>query len=343
MPRRYRIAVIPGDGVGPEVITVAKTILDEIGVFDIEELSAGLAYYRRTGKPFQDDFLDRVRSVDAILKGPLATPPGPEGYQSITVLLRKTLDLYANIRPYKGYPGISPKTFNMVIVRENTEGLYAGIEGVHGDTAIAIRVVTRQGTERLARKTFEYALRSGFRRVTIVHKATVLKATDGLWLKVFQEIAKEYTNILVDDMLVDTAAYNMARTPEKLEVLATPNMYGDILSDVAAAQTGSLGLCASIQLGDKHALFEPVHGTAMDIAGKGIANPIAALKATTYMLSHLAEKHNDKKLAKTSKALDNAINKTIIKDKVLTPDIGGTAKTKDVLENVLKRLREQIG
>lgn len=342
MTRRYHIVLIPGDGIGPEVTAAARRVLEVVGVFDIEEVEAGLAYYNRTGKPFPDDFLDKLRAADAVLKGPLATPVGPGGYRSINVYIRQSLDLYANLRPCRGYPGVSPRVFNMVIVRENTEGLYAGIEGVFRDQALAVKIVTRRGSERIIRFAFEYAKANGFQRVTAVHKANILKLSDGLFLQVFREIAKEYPEIQADDLIVDAAAYNMARAPEKLQVLVTMNLYGDILSDLAAGLAGSLGLCGSGQIGERYAVFEPVHGAGFDIAGKGIANPVAAIHAARLMMEYLAQKHGDSRLASAAKSLDKAVEATLVEDRVLTPDLGGSAKTMDVAENIAKRLAQLL-
>lgn len=342
MPRRYHVVVIPGDGIGPEVIAAARRVIEPLGFFELEELEAGLAYYKRTGRPYPDDFLDRLRAADAVLKGPLATPVGPGGYRSINVFIRQSLDLYANLRPCRGYPGVSPRVFNMVIVRENTEGLYTGIEGSFRDQAVALKIVTRRGSERIARFALDYASRKGYRRITAVHKANILKLSDGLFLEAFRELAREYPGIEADDMIVDAAAYNMARTPERFQVIVTLNLYGDILSDLAAGLAGSLGLCGSGQIGERYAVFEPVHGAGFDIAGKGVANPVAAIHAARLMMEHLAERHGDRRLAEAAEKLDQAVEKTLVEDRVLTPDLGGTAKTMDVAENVARRLGEML-
>ncbi len=338
--RRYRVVVIPGDGIGPEVVSAALHALGPIrDRLDIEEVRAGLAYYRETGRPYPEGFFDKLRSADAVLKGPLATPVGPGGYRSINVEIRQRLDLYANLRPCRGYPGVSPRVFDVVVVRENTEGLYAGVEGRFRDEAYALKIVTERGSRRIVRFAFEYALSRGRRRVTAVHKANILKLSDGLFLEVFRGEAERYRDRLeVDELIVDAAAYNLARSPERLDVMVTLNLYGDILSDLVAGLAGSLGLCGSGQYGDNAAVFEPVHGAGFDIAGKGIANPVAAIHAARLMLEYLASRHGDEWLARAAGALDRAVEEALTVDRVLTPDLGGSAGTMDVAEAVRRRL-----
>ena len=342
--QRYRVAVIPGDGIGPEVVEAALKALEPVSHrFDLVRLEAGLAYYKRTGRPYPSDFFDRLREADAVLKGPLATPVGPGGYRSINVEMRQRLDLYANLRPCRGYPGVSPKVFDLVVVRENTEGLYAGVEGRFRDQAYALKIVTRRGSERIVRFAFDYAVSRGRRLVTAVHKANILKVSDGLFLEVFRSVAREYSGrVEAGELIVDAAAYNMARSPEKLDVIVTLNLYGDILSDLAAGVAGSLGLCGSGQYGPEAAVFEPVHGAGFDIAGKGVANPVAAMHAARLMLEYLADRHGDPELARAAVALDRAIEKTLTVDKVLTPDLGGSSSTMQVAEAVKRNLEQLL-
>lgn len=338
--RRYRVVVIPGDGIGPEVVSAALHALGPVRErLEIEEVRAGLAYYRETGRPYPEGFFDKLRSADAVLKGPLATPVGPGGYRSINVEIRQRLDLYANLRPCRGYPGVSPRVFDVVVVRENTEGLYAGVEGRFRDEAYALKIVTERGSRRIVRFALEYAATRGRRRVTAVHKANILKLSDGLFLEVFRREAERYRGRLeVDELIVDAAAYNLARSPEKLDVMVTLNLYGDILSDLVAGLAGSLGLCGSGQYGDNAAVFEPVHGAGFDIAGKGIANPVAAIHAARLMLEYLATRHGDDWLAQAARALEKAVEEALTVDRVLTPDLGGSAGTMDVAEAVKRRL-----
>jgi len=328
-----KIAVIYGDGVGPEVIKAALKVIEALD-FDAEylEVNAGYEYWKRTGKPIEDGALDIIRSCRCILKGPLMTPPNTTSYRSVTVALRQTLDLYANVRPFKSF-GKAPKKIDMVIVRENTEDLYSGIEYRLGSTAITLRVVSERASKRIARFAFELAKREGRRKVTVVHKANVMRESCGLFRSAFFEVAKLYPEIQAEEMVVDSAAYRMVVAPETLDVLVTPNMFGDILSDVAAGVVGSLGLAPSANIGDSYAMFEPVHGTAPDIAGKGIANPIASILSTAMMLSYLGD-------VKRARSIEMAVNKLITEGKVLTPDMGGTAKTMDVAREVAKLARE---
>jgi isocitrate/isopropylmalate dehydrogenase len=234
--------------------------------------------------------------------------------------------------------------FDIVVVRENTEGLYAGVEGRFRDEAYALKIVTRRGSERIIRFAFEYALSSGRRRVTAVHKANILKVADGLFLGVFRELAEEYKakGIEADELIVDAAAYNIARSPEKLDVIVTMNLYGDILSDLVAGVAGSLGLCGSGQYGEQTAVFEPVHGAGFDIAGKGVANPVAAIHAARLMLHYLGSRYGDEELARAATLLDRAVYKALVEDKVLTPDLGGNASTMDVARAVRRRLEDLL-
>lgn len=319
----FKIALIYGDGVGPEVIKAALEVLEALG-FDAEyvEVKAGYEYWRRTGKPMEDGALDVIRSCRCILKGPLMTPPGTGSYKSVTVMLRQALDLYANVRPFKSF-GKASKKINMVIVRENTEDLYYGIEYRLGSTAITLRVVSERASKRIARFAFELAKKEGRKKVAVVHKANVMKESCGLFRSAFFEVAKLYPEIQAEEIVVDSAAYRIVVAPETLDVLVTPNMFGDVLSDVAAGVVGSLGLAPSANIGDNYAMFEPVHGTAPDIAGKGVANPIASILSAAMMLNYLGD-------AKRARAIEMAVSELIAEGRVLTPDTGGTAKTMDV-------------
>ena len=344
MGRKYRIGVMPGDGVGPEVVGVAVRVLRELlPEAELVEIGAGYEFMKRTGKPLEDGALDVIRSVDAVIKGPLATPPGPGTIKSINVYLRRELGLYANVRPFRSFRGISLGEFDFVIVRENTEGLYSGVEGRAGDAAFAVRVVTRRGCERVVEFALSYAARRGYARVTAVHKANILKETDGLFREVFFDAARRYPGIRADEMYVDAAAYSLVRDPGSFGVIVTPNLYGDILSDEAAALVGSLGLCGSAQIGDDAAIFEPVHGTAPDIAGKRIANPAGELTALALMLEYMGERRGDRRLVAISRALSEAIRRVIEGRKALTPDLGGTSTTDSFGETVLSEVKTLLG
>ncbi|MEM0076951.1 MAG: isocitrate/isopropylmalate family dehydrogenase, partial [Thermoproteota archaeon] len=280
----YKIALVRGDGVGPEVVSSAVQVLREVG-FDAEyiEIKAGLSLFKETGKPIEDEELNKIKECDAALKGPIATLPGPGTYQSVNVLLRKYFNLYVNFRPFENLVNDKYPYFNFIIFRENTEELYTGAEWTLDDTSIALRIITKSATQRIVNYSFNYALKNGRRRITVVHKANILKETDGLFRETFFKESKKYT-LQADEVIVDSAAYQLVKNPEQFDILVTPNLYGDILSDLAAGLVGSLGLCGSANIGDSYAIFEPVHGVAWDIAGKGIANPIGAILSSSYLL-----------------------------------------------------------
>lgn len=341
--RKYRVGLIRGDGIGPEVVEAALVVLNELNLpLEYVELHAGYNYYKRTGKVIEDYFFDKVREVEAVLKGPLYTPWGSGTIRSINVLLRKELDLYANVRPFRSYRGVSLRNLNITIIRENTEGLYAGIEGRIRDTAISLKIVTSKGCERITKFAFDYALNRGFKRVTAVHKANIMKETDGLFREKFFEIARQYPSITSNEILVDAAAYHLVKNPEKFEVIVTLNMYGDILSDLVAGIVGSLGLCGSAQIGYQYAIFEPVHGVALDIAGKGVANPIGEIEAARMMLEYLAIKYGDQKLLRASKAIGLGIKKVIEEGNIVTPDLGGNAGTPDVAKEIAVKAKQYL-
>lgn len=332
---KFKIAVIRGDGIGPEVIDSTLKVLEAID-FNAEyvEIKAGYEYWKKTGKPIEDEALNTIKSCNCILKGPLMTPPGPESYRSVTVALRRELDLYANVRPFKTF-GRSSKKVDMIIVRENTEDLYSGLEFKVSSTAITLRIISEKASKRIAKFAFELAKREGRKKVTVVHKANVMKESCGLFRSAFFEIAKLYPEIQVDELVVDAAGYRIVVAPETLDVLVTSNMFGDILSDVAAGVVGGLGLAPSANIGDNYAMFEPVHGVALDIAGMGIANPIASILSSAMMLRHLNE-------TKKAIAIETAVEKLISDGKVLTPDMGGRAKTVDVTNEVARLARDVL-
>lgn len=340
--RRYKIAVIPGDGVGPEVVSETIRLLSEIG-FNAEYIyiNGGLKYYERTGKTIEDGALDVIREADATLKGPIATPIGSGTFTSVNVFLRRNLDLYANVRPFKSWRGISIRDdIDLVIIRENIEGLYSGIELNVGDLALALKITTRNETVRICRFAFNYARRNGRRKVTVVHKANILKEADGLFRQVFYEVSRDYPELECDEVIVDTAAYKLVKRPYEFEILVTPNLYGDILSDLVAGLVGGLGLCGSAQIGDRYAVFEPIHGAAWKYAGKGIANPIGEIVAATLMLKWLAEKRRDENIRTLADNIECAVRRVIEEKHVLTPDLGGNASTRRVIDEVIAELKK---
>lgn len=330
-----RVCVIPGDGIGPEVIGAAVEVLRALmPEADLIEAEAGWEAFQRYGAALPEATLTAARQADAVLFGAVASPSHPvPGYRSPIVQLRRDLDLYANIRPVIGLG----RPVDLVIVRENTEDLYVGRERLEegGDTAIAERVITRRASTRIARVAFELALRraaaQGRRgRVAVVHKANVLRVSDGLFREAVLTVARDYPQVEVEEHLVDAAAMRLAQTPERFDVVVTTNLFGDILSDVACIHGGGLGLAASANLGDKHALFEPVHGAAPDIAGRGVANPLAAITCVAMLL--------EQRGALTAAARLREAIARVLHDGPLTPDLGGSARTSQVVEAVLQHL-----
>ncbi|HBF66675.1 MAG TPA: NAD-dependent isocitrate dehydrogenase, partial [Clostridium sp.] len=283
--------------------------------------------------PLPDETIASIRKTGVALKGPVATPVG-KGFRSVNVAMRKTFDLYANVRPAKTYPGVITKFENidLVIVRENTEDLYAGIERmVDEDTAESIKLFTRKGCERIIRYAFEYAVREGRKKVTAVHKANIMKCTDGMFLDIAREIAKEYPQIQFNDSIVDAMCMRLVMHPEDYDVLVCPNLYGDIVSDLCAGLVGGLGLTPSANIGVDGAIFEPIHGSAPDIAGQHKINPTAAILSASLMLAHLGE-------GKAAASIEKAVEKVIDEGKVLTVDMGGTASTEEFAEAVISAL-----
>jgi homoisocitrate dehydrogenase len=331
-----RICIIPGDGIGPEVIGAALRALAALAPeLEVVEAEAGWGCFQRRGVALPDETLAAARAADAVLFGAVASPTHPvPGYRSPIVQLRRELDLYANIRPTAGERG---GPVDLVIVRENTEGLYAGRERTEdgGDTAIAERVITRRASTRIARAAFELARERAARlgrpgRVTIVHKANVLRESDGLFRAAALAVAADYPDVATDELLVDVAAMRVAQSPERFDVLVTTNLFGDILSDVACIHGGGLGLAASANLGDGRGLFEPVHGAAPDIAGRGVANPLAAIACAAMLLEWRGRGADAARL--------RAAAARTLRDGPRTPDLGGDGTTAAVTDAVLANL-----
>ncbi|HEX6289680.1 MAG TPA: isocitrate/isopropylmalate dehydrogenase family protein [Herpetosiphonaceae bacterium] len=329
----YRICLLPGDGIGREVIAAAREVLEATG-FDAryDEQPIGWACFQREGTALPEATLAAVRAADAALLGAVGSPSHrvPE-YRSPVVALRRELDLYACVRPVRTPPLPQARPgVDLVVVRENSEGLYSGLEQRDGDRAVAQRVITGAGSARIARWALQYARQHGRRRITIVHKANVLRETCGLFRSAALDVLADAGEIAVDELLVDTAAYHMVRDPERFDVIVTTNLFGDILSDAASAWGGGLGLAASANLGQRGAIFEPVHGSAPDIAGRGIANPLAAIGAAALLLDHLGE-------AERAQHVRAAIDATL-RARVWTPDLGGSATTADVTNVVIQQI-----
>jgi homoisocitrate dehydrogenase len=329
----YKICLLPGDGIGPEVIAAAREVLTALPLeWDFTECGIGYGEYQRSGSPLPDSTLQAIRNADAALFGAVTTPPNIPNYFSPVVRMRKALDLYANLRPNRSIQHPSSRTgIDMLIVRENTEGLYSGVERVEddGNRAITERVITRKGSERIIRKAFDMAQQTGHKTVHVVHKANVLRQTCGLFRSVALEIEKEYPEISMYEMLVDTCAMELVRAPEQFEVIVTTNLFGDILSDEACMFVGGLGVAASGNIGTDAAVFEPVHGSAPTLVGTGKANPTATFFAAAMMLDYLGEKEQ-------AAHLRTAVEICIANGEV-TPDLGGTLTTSEMTRAVISK------
>jgi len=320
------ITVIRGDGIGPAIMEAALHVLDAMDVgLSYEFADAGLAALEQTGELLPATTIESIRRNRIALKSPLTTPVGG-GFSSINVELRKRFDLYANVRPAKSHPNTKsrfPSGIDLVTVRENTEGAYSA-EGQalseDGDTATSITKTTRRGSERIVRYAFDLARRTGRKKVTIVHKANILKSTSGLFLKVAREVAAQYPEIENNEMIVDNTCMQLVMKPEQFDVIVTTNLFGDIISDLCAGLVGGLGLAPGANIGTDAAIFEAVHGSAPDIAGKGVANPCALLLGAAQMLDHIGQPEKATRLR-------DAINATLEAGDALTPDLGGTGTT----------------
>ncbi len=323
-----KVVLIPGDGIGTEITTSVTTILEKAGA-EIEwvEQTAGLTAYKEKGNPLPDEVIEALEEHRVALKGPLTTPVGT-GFRSVNVALRQKFNLYSNIRPARTLPSIdSPfKNVDMVIFRENTQGLYIGKEHwvEEDDTkkhAESIAVVTQEASKKIITAAFEYARENGRKKVTLVHKANILKLTTGLFLEVGRQVAEDYSDIEFEDLIVDNMAMQMVMRPQRFDVVVTTNLFGDILSDLASGLVGGLGVTGAANIGDDAAMFEAVHGSAPDIAGQNKANPLALLFSALMMLEHIGQKQ-------VAEDIRKAIYKTLVERKVYcTPDIGGEGTT----------------
>jgi 3-isopropylmalate dehydrogenase len=337
----YKISLIPGDGIGPELTEATLKILDAVQQkfdinLDIIKVEAGDSTFEKTGEALPEETIEVIRNSHACMKGPVG-----ETAADVIVRLRIMFDLYANIRPIKTYPPVPSLKpgINMVFVRENTEDVYRGIEFEMEDTAICLRVITKKNSERIAKKAFETARRrNGKKRVTAIHKANVMKKTCGLFARTCRAVAKQYPDIKFDELYVDAASMRLIKEPETFDVFVTPNMFGDILSDEAAQLIGGLGMAPGANIGDDFALFEPIHGSAPNRAGKQTANPISMILSAKMMLDWLGEKYDDKECLKAGQAIEDAVAETLRKDKDVIPDFGGKAKTIEMAEAMAKEI-----
>ncbi|GEB70307.1 MULTISPECIES: isocitrate dehydrogenase [Pseudoalteromonas] len=333
---KQTITVIKGDGIGPSIIDSALEILKAAGCdFDYEFVDAGLAALEKTGELLPQETIDTIAKNKITLKGPLTTPVG-EGFTSINVTLRKQFGLYANVRPVKSFVGTKARydDIDIITIRENTQGMYSGAGQVvseDGNEAEAKSVITREGAEKIVTFAYELAIREGRKKVTAVHKANILKSTSGLFLKVAREVAERYPQIESTEMIVDATCMKLVMTPEEFDVIVTTNLFGDILSDLCAGLVGGLGMAPGANIGEDAAIFEAVHGSAPDIAGKNLANPTSVILASIQMLEHLD-------MGDTAERIRSAVADVIKSGDRTTRDLGGSHGTTDFTQSVIDRL-----
>ncbi|WP_214454129.1 isocitrate dehydrogenase [Aeromonas dhakensis] len=333
---KRKITVIPGDGIGPSIIESAIQILTHAGCdFEYEYADAGLVALEKHGELLPQATLDLIEKNKVTLKGPLTTPVGG-GFTSINVSLRKKFNLYANVRPVLSFKGTRSRYDNIdiITVRENTEGMYSGAGQKRSDdnqSAEAMSIITREGAERIVKFAFELARQEGRKKVTIIHKANILKSTSGLFLEVAREVASRYPDIQSEEMIVDAACMNLVMYPERFDVMVTTNLFGDILSDLCAGLVGGLGMAPGANIGDGAAIFEAVHGSAPDIAGKNIANPTSVILASIQMLEYLG-------MQDKAERIREAVRATIESGDRVTRDLGGSASTSEFTQSIIDRL-----
>jgi isocitrate dehydrogenase (NAD+) len=336
---KHKITLLPGDGIGPEVTAAVVQILECAGVdIEWEKYFVGAEAISRFGDPLPQDVLDSILRNKVALKGPVTTPVGT-GFSSINVRLRKTLDLYSNLRPVLSMPNIITRyeDIDLVVVRENTESLYAGLEhDVVPGVVESLKIITEKASTRIAKFAFEYAVQHGRKRVTAVHKANIMKLSDGLFLQCFRNVAKDYPNIEADDRIVDNLCMQLVMNPNQFDILLLENLYGDIVSDLTAGLVGGLGVVAGANIGLNGAVFEAVHGSAPDIAGQNKANPLALLQSAVLMLHHINEPH-------AAQRIRMAITKVLaMGPEQRTRDIGGTGSTTDFTSAICEVLRKGV-
>jgi isocitrate dehydrogenase (NAD+) len=331
---KHKITLIPGDGIGPEVTKPTLAIIKAAGVkVDWEAHLAGAEALKKHGTTIPKQLMDSFEKNRIALKGPVTTPVG-EGFASVNVELRQSFNLYANLRPIKNLPGVKARYQNidLIVVRENTEGLYSGIEHeVIPGVVESLKIMTEKACTKIAKFAFEYARRNGRKKVAAVHKANIMKLSDGLFLDCARKVSAGYKTIGFSDVIVDNACLQLVIDPWKFDVLLMENLYGDILSDLAAGLVGGLGVVPGANLGDHHALFETVHGSAPDIKGKNIANPAAMILAAVMMLRYLSEKA-------AARRISMALERVLTRGEVMTPDLGGTATTKKFANAIIREI-----
>ena len=333
---KLKITLIPGDGIGPEVTKPTLEIIKAAGVkIEWETYLAGAEALKKHGTTIPKQLMDSFERNRVALKGPVTTPVG-EGFTSVNVALRQTFNLYANLRPIKNLPGVKARYqgIDLIVVRENTEGLYSGIEHeVIPGVVESLKIMTEKACTKISKFALDFARRNGRKKVAAVHKANIMKMSDGLFLDCARKVAASYKTIGFSDVIVDNACLQLVINPWQFDVLLMENLYGDILSDLAAGLVGGLGVVPGANLGDKHALFEAVHGSAPDIKGKNIANPSAMIQAAIMMLRHLSEKA-------AANRISLALERVLMRGEVLTPDLGGTASTKKFGEAIIREIEK---
>lgn len=351
----YKVTLIPGDGVGPEVVDAARKCIEATGVkINWEKVDAGADIMDKYGTPLPDKVIDSIKKNRIALKGPVTTPVGI-GFRSVNVALRQKLDLYACLRPCKWYPGVRSRYegVDLVVVRENTEDVYSGIEFEEGkpetselinfiyastnvkisdDSGISIKPISRHASERIIRFAFDYARKNNRKKVTGIHKANIMKYSDGIFVEVFHEVAREYPNIQSEDKIVDNMCMQLVQKPALYDVLVLPNLYGDIISDLCAGLVGGLGLAPGANIGEEIAVFEATHGSAPKYKGKNKVNPTAMILSGVLMLRHLGEEEK-------AERLENAVARIIAKGETVTYDLGGTATTSQMAKAIIKNLK----
>jgi isocitrate dehydrogenase (NAD+) len=333
---KHTITLIPGDGIGPEIVAATVRTIEASGVeIEWETHIIGAQALEKYGTTIPDSTIDSIKKNKVALKGPLTTPVG-KGFTSVNVGLRKALDLYANVRPIKALPNVECRypELDLVIIRENTESLYAGLEHtVVPGVVESLKIITEKASTRIAKYAFEYAKSHGRKKVTAMHKANIMKLSDGLFLECFYNVAKGFPDIPADDKIIDNACMQLVMRPEQFEVMVLENLYGDIVSDLCAGLIGGLGLAPGANIGEQGAVFEAVHGSAPDIAGQGIANPTAIMMSGLMMLRHLGE-------FKAADRIEKALMDVYDEGKIRTKDLGGTAKTADFANAIIEKLRK---
>ena len=331
---KHKITLIPGDGIGPEVTAATLKVIEAAGLeVEWETINAGADAFEKHGKYLPDELMDSIQRTRVAIKGPISTPIG-KGFSSINVALRKALTLYANFRPIKNLPGVKTRFDNVdiIVVRENTEDLYSGLEHVVVPGVVeSLKIITAEASTRIARFAFEYARKHGRKKIAAIHKANIMKLSDGLFLECVRNIAQLYPEIIYEEMIVDNTCMQMVLDPQQFDVMLLENLYGDIVSDLGAGLVGGLGLVPGANLGESCAIFEPVHGSAPKIAGKNMANPTAMLLSAVLMFQHLGE---------TEKAalISSAVEKVYATGKLRTPDLGGDSSTSQFTDAVVQHI-----